>query len=127
MLRYMRTLEFYYPSLVKLVRIGTSHEGRSIEGLRIGYSGGGGAARNNASRRRALWLDGNMHAREWASSHTALFVVNQLIAGYGKDPGITHALNTLDFIVVPCTNPDGYEYTRSSLKPQVRLYYYYYY
>lgn len=122
MLRFMRTLEFYYPSLVKVVQVGRSHEGRPIEGVRIGYSGGGGVARNASGaqqRRRAFWLDGNMHAREWASSHTALFVANQLVAGYGRDPRITHYLNTLDFVVVPCTNPDGYEYTRSSLKPQV--------
>uniref|UniRef100_A0AC34F1B2 Peptidase M14 carboxypeptidase A domain-containing protein n=1 Tax=Panagrolaimus sp. ES5 TaxID=591445 RepID=A0AC34F1B2_9BILA len=37
MLRYMRTIEFYYPHLAKIIRIGTTHEGRPIEGLKIGY------------------------------------------------------------------------------------------
>lgn len=35
MSNFMRTTEFYYPHLVKIVRIGTSHEGRPIEGLKV--------------------------------------------------------------------------------------------
>jgi len=31
----MRTLEFYYPNLVQLLQIGTTHEGRSIEGVKV--------------------------------------------------------------------------------------------
>lgn len=41
------------------------------------------------------------------------------MSGYGKNVEITHYINTIDFIIVPCVNPDGYEYSRSSLKPQV--------
>lgn len=35
MLKYMRTIEFYYPHVTKLVRIGISHEGVPIEGLKV--------------------------------------------------------------------------------------------
>uniref|UniRef100_A0AC35G8R6 Peptidase M14 carboxypeptidase A domain-containing protein n=1 Tax=Panagrolaimus sp. PS1159 TaxID=55785 RepID=A0AC35G8R6_9BILA len=105
MLRYMRTIEFYYPHLAKLIRIGTTHEGRPIEGLKIGYH-------VSNSTKRAFWIDGNIHAREWASSHTSLFIINQLIGGYGKDPTITHYMNNLNFLIVPCLNSDGYEYSR---------------
>ncbi|KAI1731633.1 zinc carboxypeptidase domain-containing protein [Ditylenchus destructor] len=115
MLRYLRTLDFYYPHIVQLVQIGKTHEGRSIEGVKIGYPA------NNSTGKRAFWIDGNIHAREWASSHTALFIINQLIAGYGKDPDITHYVNKMNFIIVPCVNPDGFEYSRSSLNPQIRL------
>ena len=44
----------------------------------------------------------------------------QLVSGYGKDEIITYYLNNLDFYIVPCLNPDGYEYTRSSPIPSVR-------
>lgn len=114
MLRFMRTIEFYYPHLAKLVRIGMTHEGRPIEGLKLGYH-------VTNSTKRVFWIDGNIHAREWASSHTAIFIINQLISGYGKDPLITHYMNNLNFIVVPCLNPDGYEYSRSSMNPNVRF------
>lgn len=35
MMRYMRTLDFYYPHIVKLISIGKTHEGRLIEGLKV--------------------------------------------------------------------------------------------
>ncbi|CAI2312776.1 unnamed protein product [Caenorhabditis sp. 36 PRJEB53466] len=113
MVKYMRTIEFYYPRIAKIVRIGATHEGKPIEGLRIGA--------NSSQKKRAVWVDGNIHAREWASSHTALYFINQLVSEYGKDAQITNYLDTLDFYVVPCLNPDGYEYTRSSPIPSVRL------
>uniref|UniRef100_A0A915LJ64 Peptidase M14 carboxypeptidase A domain-containing protein n=1 Tax=Meloidogyne javanica TaxID=6303 RepID=A0A915LJ64_MELJA len=69
----MRTLEFYYPHLVQLLQIGTTHEGRSIEGVKI----------------------------------------NQLIASYGKDSFLTKALELIDFYIVPCANPDGFEFSRN--------------
>ncbi|CAD6184392.1 unnamed protein product [Caenorhabditis auriculariae] len=113
MIKYMRTIEFYYPKIAKIIRIGTTHEGKPIEGLKIGAA--------NDSPKRAVWVDGNIHAREWASSHTALYFINQLVSEYGKDPSITQYIDKLDFYVVPCLNPDGYEYTRSSPFPSVRL------
>ncbi|KAK0424808.1 hypothetical protein QR680_008865 [Steinernema hermaphroditum] len=114
MMKYMRTLEFYYPTITKLIRIGTTHEGRPIEGLKIGFP-------VNDTSKRAVWIDGNIHAREWASSHTALFFINQLVAGYGNDPQITDYVDSLNFFIVPNLNPDGYEYTRESSRPEVRL------
>ncbi|VDP41916.1 unnamed protein product, partial [Heligmosomoides polygyrus] len=114
MMKYMRTIEFYYPNITKIVRLGTTHEGKPIEGMKIGYP-------ISSNDKRAIWIDGNIHAREWASSHTALFFINQLVSGYGKDETITHYVNSLNFYVLPCLNPDGYEYTRSSPNPSVRL------
>ncbi|VBB32832.1 unnamed protein product [Acanthocheilonema viteae] len=114
MLKYMRTIEFYYPHITKLVRIGVSHEGAPIEGLKIGYP-------INDISKRAFWIDGNIHAREWASSHTALYFINQLVSGFGKDPVITRYLRSINIYIFPCLNPDGYEYTRSKPNPQVRL------
>ncbi|CAG9540232.1 unnamed protein product [Cercopithifilaria johnstoni] len=114
MLKYMRTIEFYYPHITKLVRIGVSHEGAPIEGLKIGYP-------ISDNSKRAFWIDGNIHAREWASSHTALYFINQLVSGFGNDPVITRYLKSLNIYIFPCLNPDGYEYTRSKPNPQVRL------
>lgn len=70
MVKYMRTIEFYYPRIAKIVRIGATHEGKPIEGLKIGA--------RSSHKKRAVWVDGNIHAREWASSHTALYFINQV-------------------------------------------------
>uniref|UniRef100_A0A1I7WNE6 Propep_M14 domain-containing protein n=1 Tax=Heterorhabditis bacteriophora TaxID=37862 RepID=A0A1I7WNE6_HETBA len=34
MMKYMRTIEFYYPNITKIIRLGTTHEGKPIEGLK---------------------------------------------------------------------------------------------
>ncbi|VDM37460.1 unnamed protein product [Toxocara canis] len=114
MMKYMRTIEFFYPNFTKIVRIGKTHEGVPIEGLKIGYP-------TNDISKRAFWIDGNIHAREWASSHTALYFINQLVSGYGTNDKITDFINQLNIFIFPCLNPDGYEYTRSEPSPQVRL------
>nr|CRZ22845.1 BMA-SURO-1 [Brugia malayi] len=110
----MRTIEFYYPHITKLVRIGETHEGAPIEGLKIGYP-------IRDINKRAFWIDANIHAREWASSHTALYFINQLVSGFEKDPVITRYIRSINIYIFPCLNPDGYEYTRSKPNPQVRL------
>jgi murein tripeptide amidase MpaA len=78
-----------------------------------------------------VWVDGGIHARvsliskmliefqEWASIHTALYFIDQLVGNYGIDGQITGYVNTLNFYIVPCLNPDGYEFTRSAPHPQV--------
>uniref|UniRef100_A0A915BD14 ShKT domain-containing protein n=1 Tax=Parascaris univalens TaxID=6257 RepID=A0A915BD14_PARUN len=114
MIKFMRTIEFYYPNFTKIIRIGMTHEGSPIEGLKIGYP-------VTDTEKRAFWIDGNIHAREWASSHTALFFINQLVSGYGSNDRITEFINEINIFIFPCLNPDGYEYTRSEPSPQVRL------
>uniref|UniRef100_A0AC34FR92 ShKT domain-containing protein n=1 Tax=Panagrolaimus sp. ES5 TaxID=591445 RepID=A0AC34FR92_9BILA len=44
-----------------------------------------------------------------------------LTSKYGRDPNITRYVNDITWIIVPCLNPDGYEFTRSSTNPNVRL------
>src|SRR4051794_20354955 len=38
-----------------------------------------------------------------------------------KEANITKMANELSWLVVPLLNPDGYEYTRSSTNPNIRL------
>uniref|UniRef100_A0A158P8I7 ShKT domain-containing protein n=1 Tax=Angiostrongylus cantonensis TaxID=6313 RepID=A0A158P8I7_ANGCA len=131
MIKFMRTIEFYYPNITKIVRLGTTHEGKPIEGMKIGYP-------ISSTNKRAIWVDGNIHAREWASSHTALYFINQndvpftfsfLFFSFLKSLFLNASTFVfkkndvvyLNFYVMPCLNPDGYEYTRSSPNPSVRL------
>lgn len=45
----------------------------------------------------------------------------QLVTQYDVDPGIRRLVDEMDWFILPVLNPDGYEYTRSSTDPQVRL------
>ncbi|KAL3120330.1 hypothetical protein niasHT_001143 [Heterodera trifolii] len=112
MVAWMRALARRHPKLVQFITIGKTHEGRSIDGLEIGSRG---------FRKRAFWIDGGIHAREWAAPHTALYFIHLLTSRYGKDAEITRLLDELTWVVVPLLNPDGYEFTRSSTHPNVRL------
>lgn len=69
-----------------------------------------------------MWIDGGIHAREWAAPHTVMYFITQLVNGYSNnDPDIKHYLRHLVFYMVPVVNPDGYIYSMSSGSPRVRL------
>ncbi|KAF2348133.1 Peptidase M14 carboxypeptidase A, partial [Trinorchestia longiramus] len=60
-----------------------------------------------------IWLDCGVHAREWVSHATCMYVLDQLTSGYGVDSAVTDLLSSYDVHVLPITNPDGYVYTWS--------------
>jgi murein tripeptide amidase MpaA len=109
-----------YPSLIKVESIGKSNEGREVWLV---------TATNFASgpdtEKPALWVDGNLHASEVASSTAALYFIQSLVKRYGKDKTVTECLDTRVFYIVPRINPDGAEWAladrpkiiRSSTRP----------
>lgn len=113
-IRWLNDIERYYPDMASVFTIGTTHEGRYIQGIKIGNP-------IHRTDKRIVWIDGGMHAREWAAVHTALYFIEQLIAQYGVDPQITSYVDTLNFYIVPVANPDGFEYSRSDITPQTRF------
>ncbi|CAI4225319.1 unnamed protein product [Auanema sp. JU1783] len=112
MTAWMRELAKKYPDIVQFISIGTTHEGRSIDGVEIG---------TRDPNKKLFWIDGGIHAREWAAPHTALYFIHQLTSRYNSDPEIRNMLQKITFVIVPCVNPDGYEFTRSSSNPHIRL------
>ncbi|WKY09819.1 hypothetical protein Q1695_002293 [Nippostrongylus brasiliensis] len=89
-----------YPSLTRVWQIATSSEGRPMYAIKIGSP-------SNSSK-PILWIDGGIHAREWISHSAALYIIWQFI----HDISLRGLLKEMDIIVVPNTNPDGYEYSR---------------
>lgn len=63
----------------------------------------------------------SMHAREWATAATCTWIIDQLANGYGSDPEITALVDQYDWKFVPITNPDGYNYTWTTV-----IYYFYF-
>ncbi|KAI6174896.1 putative effector protein [Aphelenchoides bicaudatus] len=118
MIRWMQDIERFYPQMAQTFTIGRTHEGREIKGIKIGFP-------ISETNKRAVWIDGGIHfnfiAREWAAIHTSLYFVEQLIVGYNVDPKVTAYVNTLNFYIVPVANPDGFEFSRSDVTPQVRF------
>lgn len=114
MVQWMNDIEYHYPHLAKVFSTGTTYEGRHIRGIKIGSP-------IHRTDKRIVWVDGGIHAREWAAVHTALYFIDQLISQYGTDPQVTSYVDTLNFYIIPVANPDGYEYSRSDISPQTRF------
>jgi len=90
-----------YPSITRLFVVGTSWEGRDIYGLEISDNPG------TDEDEPSLLFNSQHHAREVATPHVAMDVVEILTAGYGVDATITAWVDDYKTVVVPVVNPDG--------------------
>ena len=104
-----------YPELVDLSSVGRSHEDRAIWLVTVTNVRTG-----PASEKPAIWVDGNVHSTEVASSVAALHLIYTLLSGFGADPRITHALDTRAFYVMPRLSPDGVEWYLDTPRRRVR-------
>ncbi len=91
-----------FPGLVKMDTIGTSHEGKPIWLITVTNFASG-----SDQEKPAIWLDGNIHATELAGTTTVLYILDNVIAGFGKDASITGLLDQSAIYAVPRINPDG--------------------
>lgn len=64
---------------------------------------------SGGAEKPVLFIEGGMHAREWISPAFTLYIINQLL----ENPAYTEKL---DWIVLPVVNPDGYEYTWTTVR-----------
>jgi len=92
------------PDITSTFIVGTSHEGRSIHGIKITGPG-------DTTNRPSVLFNGCQHAREWIAVMVPVFVAEQLIAGWDDDPEIRSLLESTQVVIVPIVNPDGYEFT----------------
>ncbi|CAH1778860.1 unnamed protein product [Owenia fusiformis] len=81
-----------------LLNIGSTYEGRPLQVFKLSTGDG----------RRKIWLDGGIHAREWISPATVMYVIEQLLTGYGTDASVTPLLDNYDWYIMPLINVDGY-------------------
>ncbi|GAB4451946.1 MAG: hypothetical protein OHK0029_02030 [Armatimonadaceae bacterium] len=90
-----------YPNLVHVGTIGKTVEGRNIPLLRFSDD-----ATANNSEPEVLLITG-MHPREQAPIICLTQLMDEILAGYGKDPRMTALLKDRQVWVVPMVNVDG--------------------
>ncbi|KRX48922.1 Carboxypeptidase A1 [Trichinella murrelli] len=105
MYRFMEALENAYPENAKVLTLGKTRNGKPIYMIKI-------AENLNASGKKGFWINAGIHAREWASSSTAMYIIDQ---------ARSYKFEGLIWYIVPLLNVDGYEFTRRNTHPDVRL------
>ncbi|KAK5984893.1 Zinc carboxypeptidase [Trichostrongylus colubriformis] len=86
--------------MTEVWQVATSSEHRNIYAIKIGYP--------SNVKKPILWIDAGIHAREWITHSAALYIIWQFV----HDSSYKRLLQEIDIIVVPNTNPDGYEFSR---------------
>lgn len=61
----------------------------------------------------AIFIEANIHAREWISSAAATWIINELLSS--DDPTTREIANTIDWYILPVANPDGFIFSHESV------------
>ncbi len=110
---YQECVDFFHeaqknhPDLFRVESIGKTWEERDI--ICVTLSDG----MENADDKPALFYTGTIHAREWIGIELALAYARYVIENIDYDPQLRQLLSRATFYMVPCANPDGFEYSRN--------------
>ncbi len=112
-LSYQATIDYLqhamgeHPHLIRVQSIGETWEGRPIMmatiSLDVAY----------ADHKPALLYTGSIHAREWIGNELAVKFIDYILKNYRFNPDLLSALTKNTLYIVPCLNPDGFEYSRN--------------
>ena len=86
---------------VTIESIGKTYEGRDITLVKICDDG-------ECGNDPALYIECNIHAREWVTAASCLYLINELTA---KREENADYLDGLDWYIIPLLNADGYAYS----------------
>ncbi|XP_022101126.1 carboxypeptidase B-like [Acanthaster planci] len=104
-IKWMKDVAAEHPNIASTQDIGSSYEKRVLSLLKLGKPGNG---------KPIFWLMSGTHAREWLSPATLLKIVDLFLTNYGNgNSDVVNLLDKVDFYLMPMSNPDGYEYSRS--------------
>jgi len=81
--------------------LGQSYEGRDMRVVKVCKGGCG--------NKKAVWIDGGIHAREWVSPATVTWMLKEVVENDAAHADLTE---TLDWYFLASHNPDGYAYSR---------------
>lgn len=59
--------------------------------------------------KRAVFIEGGIHAREWISPATVTYIINEILTS--TDPSFRRIVENFDWYIFPVVNPDGFVYS----------------
>lgn len=96
-----------FPNYIKLDKIGQTWEKRDMVVVTISENV------TEAQNKPALFYTGTIHAREWIGIELCLGFIEHVVNNLEYDPQIQNLLKKTTIYMVPCANPDGFEYSRN--------------
>ncbi|XP_058450686.1 zinc carboxypeptidase-like isoform X3 [Malaya genurostris] len=89
-----------YGTVLKIEQYGKSYEGRDMKALVLSKKTGN----------PGIFLESNIHAREWITSATTTWILNELLTS--NNPAVQQLAEKFDWYILPVVNPDGLHYTK---------------
>ena len=96
-----------HPKLFQLQSIGKTWEERDIVAITITKDV------SKHKEKPALFYTGTIHAREWIGIELSLAFAKYIVEHIDYDPLLNAILDETTLYMVPCANPDGFEYSRN--------------
>ncbi|KAG5344634.1 CBPA1 carboxypeptidase, partial [Acromyrmex charruanus] len=96
---YLEELAEKYPNKVQVVVGGETYEGRQIKGVKI----------INHENNPGIFIEGGIHAKEWISPATAMYILHQLLTS--TNVKVKFVADRYNWFIFPIFNPDGYAFT----------------
>lgn len=114
---YIDRLVLENSDIVSSYVAGTTYEKRNLKVVII----------KTPNSKRKVWIDCGIHAREWMTPSTCIWIINKLVKGYQNfSPEVVSLLNDFEFHIMPLHNPDGYEYSHNTVNNNNSLFYFLY-
>ena len=104
---FFRSAQSLNPNLFKVESIGRTWEGREIIAVSITKD------IDKHLDKPALFFTGTIHAREWIGIELSLSFAKYILDHIEYDPQLNAILDRSTLYMVPCANPDGFEYSRN--------------
>lgn len=110
---YQECVEFFeasadsHPDLFRVENIGKTWEERDILAVSISLG------MEDIDTKPALFYTGTIHAREWIGIELSLAFARYILEHIDYDPQLKSILSRTTLYMVPCANPDGYEFSRT--------------
>jgi len=105
--RIFQEYEKEYPNFFRLDSIGKTWEKRDINLITISKD------IKSADLKPALFFTGTIHAREWIGHELAIEFTKYILENMDHDLRLQKYLEKATIYMVPCANPDGYEYSKN--------------
>lgn len=96
-----------HPNIASSYVAGKTYENRNLKVLVL----------KTSTSKRNVWIDCGIHAREWVSPSACIWMANELVSGYNSgNSEVVALLNYYEVHILPLLNPDGYDYSHSTMR-----------